>query len=254
MSFLDDIVDIGSSAVGFLTGSGTGASLARTALAGLALNQIAKSVNRDNTNTTNAGSRVQIDPSTDNKIPVVYGRAVTGGIVTDAELVNSNLTMFFCLTICEKTGNLGLGSGSASTFTFNDVYFNGERIVFKSDGITVDYSVDSAGTQNTNIRDQIKVYCFAGGSSNPVVPAVYSNGSLLPAYSIMPSWTSSHTMDNLIFAIIRVDYNKDKNVTGLGNIEFAVQNSMDLPGDCLYDLMTNTRYGAGIDPAEIYLT
>jgi hypothetical protein len=34
-------------------------------------------------------------------------------------------------------------------------------------------------------------------------------------------------------------------------MRFKIQNSMTLPGDCIYDYMTNTRYGAGIDPAEI---
>jgi hypothetical protein len=34
---------------------------------------------------------------------------------------------------------------------------------------------------------------------------------------------------------------------------FVIENSMKLAGDCLYDLMTNTRYGAGINPEEIYV-
>lgn len=252
MSFIDDIVSLGKGVAGYLGGSGVGPSIAKAALAGLALNQITKSINRQN-NQPDTGSRIQVDPSTDNKIPVVYGRAVLGGIVTDAELVNSNKTMFFCLTICEKTGNLNLGSGAASSFTFKDIYWNDERIAFKADGITVDYTVDTAGTQNNSYQDLIKIYCFAGNSNSPVVPTVYSNNSLSPAYSIMPSWTSNHTMNDLIFAIVRVDYSKEKSVTGLEKIEFVVENTMSNPGDCLYDMMTNTRYGAGIDPTEIFL-
>jgi hypothetical protein len=30
-----------------------------------------------------------------------------------------------------------------------------------------------------------------------------------------------------------------------------MNNSMTQPGDVLYDMMTNTRYGAGIAPADI---
>jgi hypothetical protein len=59
-------------------------------------------------------------------------------------------------------------------------------------------------------------------------------------------------MSDLVFAIIRLDYDAEKNVTGLGNVRFKISNSMTQPGDCLYDYMTNTRYGAGIDPTEIY--
>jgi hypothetical protein len=255
MSFLDDLVDLGSTAVGYLSGNSLGSNLARTALTGYALNQINKSINRGNANSQpDQGVRLQVDPSPDNKIPVVYGKTTLGGIISDAELVDNNKTMYFCLTICEQTGNLDLGSGDASEITFNKVYWNDEEVVFKSDGITVDYTVDTAGTQNTNYRDLVKIYCFSGNSNSPVVPDYYTGTGLLSADSIMPSWTTAHTMDDLIFAIVRVDYNKEKSVTNLGKVNFTVTNSMSLPGDCLYDMLTNTRYGAGIDPAEIYLS
>ena len=69
----------------------------------------------------------------------------------------------------------------------------------------------------------------------------------------MPNWASAtHAMNDLLFAVVRVDYNRDKNVTGLGDMLFHIQNNMYLPGDCLYDYMTNTRYGAGISASEIY--
>jgi hypothetical protein len=46
--------------------------------------------------------------------------------------------------------------------------------------------------------------------------------------------------------------NKDKGITGLPNMRFHVTNSMTLPGDCLLDYMTSTRYGAGIPREGIY--
>jgi hypothetical protein len=67
----------------------------------------------------------------------------------------------------------------------------------------------------------------------------------------MPNWTTAHTADNLVFAVVKVVYNKDKNVTGLGDLKFRVTNPMNNPGDVIYDYMTNTRYGAGILPADI---
>jgi hypothetical protein len=60
-------------------------------------------------------------------------------------------------------------------------------------------------------------------------------------------------MDKLAFALVRVEYNKEKSVTSLGEIEFKMNNTMFEPGDCVYDYMTNTRYGAGIPESEIYL-
>jgi hypothetical protein len=59
-------------------------------------------------------------------------------------------------------------------------------------------------------------------------------------------------MNNLAFAIVRIDYDKEKDVTSLGEFKFRINNTMYQAGDCLYDYMTNTRYGAGIDSGEIY--
>lgn len=256
MSFLDSLIDFGKSALGFVTGNTIGGSLARTALLGYALNKITDSINKENevsnTPAVDPGVRIQVEPDTDYKIPVVYGTAVLGGAVTDAVMTNSNGTMFYCLTLCEKTGNTGLGSGSASTFNFGKIYWEGFRLAFASNGIDVTGYYDSTGEFCDTIGGAVKVYCFGGSSETPVVPQGYSNSSLLYAYNVIPGWDADYKMSDTVFAIVRVDYNAEKNVKGLANMKFEVINSMNQPGDCLYDYMTNTRYGAGIDATEIY--
>lgn len=254
MSFIDDIIDVGKSAVSWMGGSGLGPNLARTALTGFALSQISKAINRENSTADqpDPGVRFKLDPNPENRIPVLYGRAVTGGIITDAQLVNDNKTMYFCLTISEKTGTK-VSDSTASSYIYRDVYWNNERVVFQADGVTVDYTVDNTGEQNTDIQGLVKIYLYAGNSETPTTIPIYSN-STPNAYTIMPTWTSNHMMNDLIFAIIRVDYNSEKNVNGLPAIQFDIENSMTLPGDCLYDMMTNTRYGAGIDSSEIYVS
>ena len=265
MSFIDDIVDFGSSVldvgksvVGYLGGNSIGSQLAKTALLGFAMNQISKNVNKQNnlpqTSTTpepDRGVRLQVNPDTNHKIPVVYGSAHLGGIITDAQISNNNLTMHYVITICEKTGTL-LSDDSNSVFTFEDIYWNDQRIVFDIDGRTAAYTVDRDSNVDYSVAGQVKVYCYAGSSNSPVLPDNYSSSGLQPAYSIVPNWTSAHTMNDLIFAVIRVDYNKEKGITQIPDIRFHITNSMTQPGDCLYDYMTNTRYGAGIDPTEIY--
>jgi hypothetical protein len=256
MSWLDDIVDFGSTALNWLGGNSIAGNLAKTAILGYGLNQVTKSINQDNAtkNTTSQpdpGVRLQVDPDPQHKIPVVYGQAFLGGIVTDAVLTNSNQTMFYCLTICERTG-VKLSDSVQSVVTFKDIYLNDERVQFKSDGITVDFTVDRTGTQNDFPRDLVKIYLYNNGSTGAVVPEAYSNGSLSNAFAIMPNWTSNHTMNDLVFAIVRVDYNKEKNVTQLPKLEFQVSNTMTLPGDCIYDTLTNTRYGAAIDATEVF--
>jgi len=198
-----------------------------------------------------AGVRLQVDPNPSNKIPVLYGTAFFGGVITDAQMTADNKTMYYCLTLSEKTGTK-LSDNQASQYVFKDIYWNHQRMIFKADGITVDYTVDREGTQDISLRDSVKVYCYAGGSSSPKIPENYTNTATSNAYTIMPNWsTSTHTMNELLFAIVRVDYSREKNVTGIGKMQFHVSNSMYLPGDVMYDYMTNTRYGAGIASAEI---
>jgi hypothetical protein len=194
--------------------------------------------------------RLQVDPDTESKIPVLYGQATFGGNITDAFLTPDNLNMYFVLTLCEKTGTR-LSTNTASTFTFNDVFLNDQRVIFQSDGITVDYTIDREGNQDISARGLIQVYCYAGNSATPVVPEYYTNGSLQNAYAVMPNWDSTYTMNDLVFAIVKVTYSKDKGVNALPNVLFTITNSMSLPGDCLYDYMTSVRYGAAIPAAEI---
>lgn len=259
MSFIDDVAQLGSDVVGWLGSGNIGSSLATTALAGFALSQISKSVNTSNntdssSNTSTAvdtGSKIQVQPDTTNKIPVIYGAAFVAGIITDAQISNNNLRMHYVYVLSEKTG-AKLSDGQSSSFTFKEIYYNNQRLVFDNDGITALYSVDSNSVVDYSVAGLVKVYCFNGSSASPVVPQLYSNSSLQPAYSIVPNWTTAHTMDNLIFAVVEVNYSKEKNVTSQPTMIFHVSNNMTLPGDCILDYATNTRYGAGIPAGEIY--
>jgi hypothetical protein len=246
MSFLSGIVE-------FFSGGSVASSLVKIAGMAFVAKKIAASTNAtNNTAPIDQGVRQPIEPAADNKIPVVYGSAFKGGIITDAVMTNTNRTMYFCLTISEKTGTL-LSTNADSVYTFNDIYWGQQKINFKSDGITADYTTDSNGTVDKSLDGLVKIYCFAGDSTKQVIPSYYTNNTLVNAYDIIPGWTSStHMMNDLIFAVVRVDYNKDKNVTGLKNLIFNINNSMKLPGDVLNDYMTNTRYGAGIPSAEVY--
>ena len=253
MSFLDDLM---GGAGGFL--SGLGGSLAKTAILGYALNKMNKNVNPTNVQPTttieyipDAQTRLQNNSDPDNKIPVVYGQASLGGIITDSALVNNDKVMYFCFAISEKTGTK-LSDSQASSFQFLNIYWDDCLLTFQSDGTTVASKTDRDGNADTSIAGLISVYCFAGNSTTPVTPNGYSNNSLNYAYNIFPGWQITHIMNDLIFAIVRVDYDASKNLTKLGNVKFHIANTMTQPGDCIYDYMTNTRYGASLLPSEIY--
>lgn len=257
MSFLDDIIDVGRSVVGFFTGNSIGANIARTALTGFALNQLTQSINQENqTNTETAvdpGVRLQVDPSPDHYLPVVYGTAWLGGIVTDAQLTNGGKSMYYCLALCEKTGNTQLGLGPESTFEFGDIYWDDMRLIFDQYGVSVVSAVDRAGNVCEKVGGNIWIYLYRGNSEMPITPRAYAYSFNTPAYNLMPGWTANHLMMDTVFAIVRIDYDASKDIKGLGDLRFQVINSMSDPGDCLYDYMTNTRYGAGIPDSEINL-
>lgn len=249
MSFL-------SSVVSFFSGNTIASSIVKlVAFAYIAkkisANAMAKNQPQGSAN-IDKGVRLQVEPATNNKIPVLYGSAFFKGIITDAVMTNTNKTMYYCITLSEKTGTI-LSTNTASDYTFKDIYWNDQRVIFKPGGIVVDYTVDRAGNIDRSLDGQVSFYCYAGNSSSPKVPENYTNNTLTNAYSVMPNWSSStHTMSDLIFSICKVDYNREKNVTGLGQVLFNIENTMKLPGDVLYDYMTNPRYGAGITEAEIY--
>jgi hypothetical protein len=255
MSFLSGIKQYATKAFTFLRGNSTASTLVKTAALAYLVYRLNRSANKDNDIDTpaniDAGVRLQIPPATDHKIPVLYGTAFFGGIITDAQQSNNNQTMTFCLTLAETTGHK-LSDSSDSAYTFKDVYLNDQRIVFESDGFTVAYTVDRGGNFDRSLAGLVKVYCYAGGSDTPSIPTGYTNASYPNAYSVMPNWGSStHLMENLVFAVVEINYNREKGSTQLGTWNFEIENDMNKPGDVLYDYMTNTIYGAGIHEDNI---
>lgn len=258
MSFLDDVVSLGGSLYNSIASSNIASSIAKTAALGLILNQVNKSVNKDNSKPAAANSsqpdrfvREQLSPDTNHAIPVVYGSAFIKGIITDADMTADTSVMWYCITICEKTGTL-LSTGADSVITFNKLYLNDAEITFQSDGITVQSITDADGVVDNQMNGLIRIYCFNNGSNSPIVPEGYTNGSLLFARDLMPNWTVNHTMNNLVFALVRVEYSKERNVISLGDIQFKLTNTLTQPGDVINDYMRNSRYGAGLTDAEIY--
>ena len=269
MSFLDDIVDVGSGVWDWATGSSMSAGIARAAALGYMLKEVQASINKDNEKGSSSdsgrtstiekdyGVREQIDPDTNNVIPVVYGQAFVSGSVVDAVLSDDNQTMWYCIAICEKTGPLmstfnEQGYGTDSNITFEAMYWNNTQVTFRNDGITAASLSDADGNVSTDIDGLVEVYLYNNGSKSPTRFSGYTFPEYgYYAYDIFPNWTPNHTMDQIVFAIIKVTYNKTKNITGLGNIQFKIKNTLTQPGDVIYDYLTNPIYGAGIMPEEI---
>ncbi len=243
-------MDFFSTAWNWFKGSSVTSSLAKTALLGYVSRLIYKS-NQPSTNDTEVvdkGVRLQLDPNTDNKIPVLYGDAYFGGYITDAQMSADYKKVTYCLTLAEATGDK-YSTDEGTSYIFEGVYINNNRVIFKTDGVTVDYTVDSSGNQDISARDLIKIYFYK--EQTGIQPYSYSGTTPDPS-SVMPGWTSlTHPMQGLLYAIVEVTYNRDAGISGLPTCTFHVKSNMDLVGDVLYDYMTNNVYGANIDVADI---
>jgi hypothetical protein len=58
-------------------------------------------------------------------------------------------------------------------------------------------------------------------------------------------------MSNCAFAIMKMVYNQNANLTGIQQTKFQLTNSRTKPGDCFTDYLTSTRYGAAVPVAGI---
>ena len=154
MSFFGD-------AIKWISGDSFGSNIAKTAMLGYASKLLTDNVSdTTSTETIDEGNRIQLNPNTESKIPVLYGSAYFAGNITDASLSTDYKQMRYCLTLSELTGTTI--AGVASTYTLNDVYFNNNRVVFKADGFTTSKTIDSGGNEDPSAEDLIKVYLYKG--------------------------------------------------------------------------------------------
>lgn len=258
MSFFGGITNI-------FTGGGALGSIVRTVAMGYIVNKLSKSTNKENETGSRTGEqknapgidngvRLQVPPAADEKIPVLYGSAYFGGIISEAVMSNNNQRMHYVLTLAEKTGTL-YSNSAVTSYSFGSIYWNDQTVTFKADGVSIDYTTDRSGNRDDSLNDLVKIYCYAGGSAsaNQRFPTGTS-GTAVNAYSVVSGWNSNHAMTNLIFAVVEVNYSAERNIKGIGDVKFQITSSMNKPGDVIYDYATNTLYGANIAAAEIDTT
>jgi hypothetical protein len=202
------------------------------------------------------GGRVQLPPATDNKIPVVYGSAFTGGPIIDAYLTPDQKTMYYVVALSEKTDN--------GTISYGDIYYDGKLVQFGSDGsggttkVTALINNNVSPTQtDTRVNGFLNIYLYKNGSTG----ATSGTNTTQNAYDVFPGWGSStYAMTDCAFAVIKVVYSTDAGTTSLGSLTAQVKNTESgqtagsgiyRPGTALKDYMMNTRYGCAIPLAQI---
>ena len=193
--------------------------------------------------TKDPGVKIQLPPSTDNRVPVFYGQSFTGAIIVDAEIKNQNNTMVYCMVIGEKT--------DSGTITINDIYRDDAKLIFS--GATVTGATDPNATTSNNINGKIRCRVYAGGTaaSDQIFP---TTGGTVAATSLMTTIDAGTSYANLVYSVIEMDYDAENGLQGLGAITYDINNSLNEPSNVLLDYLRSDRYGAGISSADIDLT
>ena len=196
-------------------------------------------------NSANPGNPTQIPPSTENKLPIVYGTGYVGGVITDLSITANNQTLFYVISLSESTGN-------SDTITFGNIYFGGKKCVFNGVDLTkvVGLLDESTGLVDSTCSGYLYIYLYNRGSNSGVNTAssaitVMQNGGL--TYK----WDNTKLMTNCAFAIVKITYNQNANLTGIQQTKFQLTNSRSAPGACLLDYLTSTTYGAAIPLASV---
>lgn len=189
------------------------------------------------------GTKIQVAPSTDNKVPKMYGRNFAGGVIIDAEIKNKNKTMAYCIVLSEYA--------AGETWTINDIYRGDAKLVFN--GATVISTIDPNATTTTKVNGKMRCRVYAGNSESS--SQIFPTTDPRPAYGGTTSsksgqffsWSSSNTMDGLVFAVFELDYDPNNDLVGLDAITFDINNSLHNPANVLLDYLQNTRYGGGVN-------
>lgn len=198
-------------------------------------------------------TRIQVDPNTEYKLPVLYGRASFSGTITDVCLRSNGYELQIAITLAMATGTQI--DGTASSYEFFNVWVDNQKLNFQSDGQLAASLTDTEGNVNTNYANKLGVYLYCNGSANHILPVGFeTSGTAVDARNVFDTWTPEHYNTNLIFAIIRVAWDPDLNLDRIPTFKFDIGNSLTQPGDVLYDYLTNDVYGCGINVNNIKVT
>lgn len=220
---------------------------------------IASLLNRDVQQPTgggNTGGTIQLPPATDNKLPVVYGTVWVSPVITDVKLSTDQQTMWYVLAFSETT--------DGGTINFGQVWWDDKILIFDPSNPSEirGWYRPNDNTTVTGVAGKISMWFYNNGSNSLLTThhCIAENGSstegttTLSAISVLQDsgidvtqqWTGNDLMTNTVFAVVRIKYDSDHGVTGLGQIKAQVVNSLNQPGDVLRDYLVNDRYGCAV--------
>ena len=249
------IFTAGAALLGSLFAGITVSSVASFAVRTLVSIGISKLVsNRANKTAAGAqdvGSRFTLSPATNNKLPVSYGSAFLGTVMTDAKITTDQKTMYYVYSVCEAT---------SGTMSFGKIFWNGKEVTLGAGDYSANNKVVSLTTNATppQVDDTINgyawIYQFSNGSTSGINTGGTSAITILQdaGIPVADRWTSTDVMTDTCFIIVKIVYNKDvQDVQRDPKLSVQVTNTLTKPGAVLLDYMTDVQYGCAIDVANI---
>lgn len=204
---------------------------------------------QDNSGVTGAqdnNARIQLNPSTSNKLPVIYGNAFVEGAIIDAKISTDQQTMWYVIALCE------LGAPDTQ-WRFNSIYWNNNELTFDNTDHTsvINWMNNAEPPQlNQKVNGKIHIYLYAGNSSSPYNTSLSAIDVLNdPEIPVDQRWASTNYMDNTIFMIVKMKFDRDAATTTVGSFKAQLLNNYYQPGTAIYDYLTNSVYGCAI-PSE----
>ena len=125
------------------------------------------------------GSKVQVAPSTDNRIGVAYGRNFMSGPITDVAITNQNDTMQYCITLSELSDGHDVGS-----YTLNQIFWGDRKLNFS--GANVVSYTDPNATTTEDWSNKIRIRVYAGDTTS--AKQIFPTSGAVNATTMMTHW------------------------------------------------------------------
>ena len=205
------------------------------------------------------GTRVQLPPATNNKLPVSYGNAYLSPVIIDAKISNDQQYMWYVMALTEVTESGSINFDDPDNAGFPLAYWGDKKMNFNATTrYQVDSLTDSTGAVDTRVADCMNVYFYSDGSFNPLYGApaadiVLSDDTTGGGIDSPYRWGLYDEMSKTAFAIVRIKYNQTANLTGLQQFTAYTRNTLTAPGDVLFDYLFSTRYGCAV-PVDLINT
>ena len=190
-------------------------------------------------------------------LPVVYGSRRIGGTRVYVETTDSggatSGTEYLHLVLALAQGGTR-ADGTDSISAINTIYFN-DRTAWSAGG-----GIDSYFSGLVTIKG------WLGKNDQTVASPDYSAGS----FSLSADWTSNHRMRGVAYIYVICKYDRDKfpgaptitvdidgkRIQAVNSLGTWVNTASEIsnPANILYDYLTNTRFGKGLNASELDLT